>query len=304
MKGFYFIILNSIPRKVKRKQKRTKKKRRPQFMKKKWEAKLQEEFVKDAERILEEVNSDPSLRDVEAPEEIHERLMQQIREYEGETVAEADDRLTAEEQELIQLGRVYKRTRRWNRYAVLAAAVIAVLAIGMTSIGGPQKVVQIVREMVNERERTKVNVDDDKIDSAKAQSEEETYIEIEEAFNCKPVRLHYLPEDVNCASAKIDEKMQNAQLYYEKDKDKVLLYNIWFNYRSTSTGVDVEDELIQEYTMEVGETEVLLKQYKVKEGKDIRWRAEFEHQKIHYFIETNGFSEQEIQKIVKNLHFY
>ncbi len=273
-------------------------------MKKKWEAKLQEEFVKDAERILEEVNSDPSLRDVEAPEEIHERLMQQIREYEGETVAEADDRLTAEEQELIQLGRVYKKTRRWNRYAVLAAAVIAVLAIGMTSIGGPQKVVQIVREMVNERERTKVNVDDDKIDSAKAQSEYEAYIEIEEMFECKPVVMDFLPEGLQYASVNIDEKLQNAQLYYEKDKDKVLLYNIWFNYRSTSTGVDVEDEVIREYALEVGEVEVLLKQYEVEDSDDARWRVEFEHQKIHYFIETNGFSEKEMKKIVKNLHFY
>ncbi len=273
-------------------------------MKKKWEAKLQEEFVKDAQSILEEVNSEPSLQGVEAPEEIHEKLMQQIREYEGETASEAEGRLTAEEQELIQLGRVYKRTRRWNRYVVLAAAIVAVLAVGMTSIGGPQKVVQIVREMVNERERTKVNVDDERIDKVNAEKEHEVYIEIEERFACKPVVMEYLPEGLEFSEGVIEEELQTARLYYEAGEEKILSYIVWFNYRSTSTGVDVEDKLVKEYTMEVGETEVLLKQYQVKDGDDSRWRVEFEHQKIHYFMEASGFSEKEMQKIVKNLHFY
>ena len=36
----------------------------------------------DTDRIMEEVNSDPSLRDVVAPDEIHEKLMKQIKERE------------------------------------------------------------------------------------------------------------------------------------------------------------------------------------------------------------------------------
>ena len=273
-------------------------------MKKKWETKLQEEFVKDAERILEEVNSDPSLQGVEAPEEIREKLMQQISEYEGESASEVEERLTAEERELIQLGRVYKRTRRWNRYVVLAAAIIAILSIGMTSLGGPQKVVQLVREMVNERERINVDVDKERIDEAKAQSEEETYIKIEDTFQCKIVSMYYLPEGMKCASVNVDEKLQNAQIYYENGKEQVLQYNVWLNYRSTSTGVEVEDHLVKEYSLEVGETVVLLRQYRVEDSGETRWRAEFEHQKMQYFIEASGISEKEMKKIVKNLHFY
>ena len=40
---------------------------------------LQEDAERDADRIVAEVNSDPSLKDVVAPEEIHDKLMGEIR---------------------------------------------------------------------------------------------------------------------------------------------------------------------------------------------------------------------------------
>jgi hypothetical protein len=102
----------------------------------------------------------------------------------------------------------------------------------------------------------------------------------------------------------IDEKLQKARLNYESNNDQVLMYNIWFNHRPTSTGVDVEDELIQDYEMDVHGHKILVKQYDVESASDSRWRAEFEHQKVHYFIVMNGLNQQEVEKIVKNLHFY
>ena len=102
----------------------------------------------------------------------------------------------------------------------------------------------------------------------------------------------------------VDEEIQNAQLYYESGKDKIVMYNILFNYRSTSIGVDVEDELIQEYVIDVEGHNILIKQYKVEEGTELRWRAEFEHQKVYYFMVMSGLTQQEVEKIVKNLHFY
>jgi len=45
---------------------------------------LQEELNREADLIMEEVDSDPSLKDVVAPDEIYDNLMQQIHEYEKE----------------------------------------------------------------------------------------------------------------------------------------------------------------------------------------------------------------------------
>ena len=272
-------------------------------MRKKWKAMFQQELKEDAKRIMEEVNRDPNLKDVEAPEEIHTKLMQQIREYE-DAKNPVDERLTVEERELIRLGMVYKRTRRWTRYVVIAAAVVTMLAVGITSVGGPKKIIRVVRDFVNSRERTNVDIDKERIDEEQVKGEYEAYLEIENTFGSEAVGMLYLPNGLDFVECDINQELQKARLNYESDKNQVLMYNIWFNYRATSTGVDVEDELIQEYTMEVDGHEILVKQYEVEDGRDSRWRAEFEHQKVHYFIVINGLNQQEVEKIVKNLHFY
>ena len=273
------------------------------FMRNKWKAKIREEMREDTNRMMEKVNSAPALKDVEAPEEIHTKLMQQIREYEASKNS-VDERLTSEERELIKLGMVYKRTRNVYRYAIVAAAVITMLAVGITSVGGPKKVVEIVRQMVSERERTKVNIDKDRIDDVQAKGEYETYLEIEDVFKASTVYMLYKPAGMKFVESDIDEELQNARLNYEGENDQALLYNMWFNYRSTSTGVDVEDKLLQDYVIDVDGHEVLVKQYQVEDGSVSRWRAEFEHQKVQYFIVMNGLNQKEVEKIVKNLHFY
>ncbi len=264
---------------------------------------FQQELKEDANRIMEEVNSDPNLKDVEAPEEIHTKLMQQIREYE-DAKNPVDERLTVEERELIRLGMVYKRTRRWTRYVVIAAAVVTMLAVGITSVGGPKKVIEVVRQVVSERDWLKVNVDKERIDKGQMGNEHEAYLEIEETFKTSTVFPAYKPDKMKFVESNVDEEIQNAQLYYNAGKDKIFMYNILFNYRSTSIGVDVEDELIQEYVIDVEGHNILIKQYKVEEGTELRWRAEFEHQKVYYFMVMNGLNQQEVEKIVKNLHFY
>ena len=272
-------------------------------MRKKWRAMFRENLKEDADRIIEEVNKDPSVQGVEAPDEIHAKLMQQIREYEGEASAQ-DERLTAEEKRLIRLGRFHEKTRVWYRYGIAGMALITVLSVGITSFGGPQKVMQVVREWVNERERTKVNVDEERIEGEKAKSEYEAYIKIKDIFDCEVVELYYLPKQLKFVESNLDERMQRGTLYHEGEKEQLLMYNIWFNYRTASTGVDVEDELLQEYTMDVDGQNILIKQYLVEGVDDSRWRAEFEHQKVHYFIVMSGMNQKEVEKIVKNLKFY
>ncbi len=271
-------------------------------MRDKWEKKIREELEEDTNRLMEQVNNDPALKDVEAPEEIHTKLMQQIRDYEA-SKNPVDERLTAEERELIQLGKVYKKTRRFYRYAIAAAAVVTVLAVGITSVGGPQKVIRVVRDFVNSRDWLQIDVDKERISETGATAENEAFLEIEETFKTKTVSLRNLPKDMKFVEYDIDEKLQKARLVYEGDEE-TLMFQMLFQYRSTSAGVDVEDELKQKYEMDVNNHKILIKQYDVEDGTDSRWRAEFEHQKVRYFIVMNGLKQQEVEKIVKNLHFY
>ena len=85
---------------------------------------LQQEMEEESEQILQAVHSAPELADVEVPEELHDKLFAQIRQYEEE---KSIDRLSEEELDLIRLGMVYKKKRKRTKYYVLAAAIVAAL---------------------------------------------------------------------------------------------------------------------------------------------------------------------------------
>lgn len=270
-------------------------------MSKKWKRLLQEEMKQDAERIMEEVNSDTSLKDVKAPDEIHEKLMKQIREYEGVSEPHV---ISAEERELIRLGRVYQKRRRWNRYAVLAAAVICVLALGMTSLGGPERVIEAMKQVVGVRQQTQIDVEGEKLVNSGISTEEEAYQKIEDIFGTSPVRFGLFPDGMEFSEGIVEEESQNARVFYEKKDEKVLAYTIWFNYRPASMGADIEDEIVREYSLEVRGNSIYIKQYAIKGSKTTRYRAEFEYQKVQYFIMMDGFTDKEVEKTIKNLHFF
>lgn len=270
-------------------------------MSKKWKYLLQKEMEQDAKSIMEEVNSDPSLKDVKAPDEIHEKLMQQIREHEGVSELHV---LSAEEKELIRLGRVYQKRRRWNRYAVLAAAVICVLAMGITSLGGPERVIEAMKQMVGTRQQTQIDVEGEKLVNSGISTEEEAYQQIEDIFEIFPVRFYYVPDGMKFSEIVIEEETHNARLYYEKGSEKMLSCTMWFNYRPSSRGMDIEDTILEDYNIEVAGNAVSVKKYAIDGQDSARWKLDFQYQKVQYFVTMEGFTEEEANKTIKNLHFF
>lgn len=263
---------------------------------------LQEEMKADAERIMEKVNSDPSLKDVEAPEIIRERLFQQIREYEE---SKAQNYLSEEDKELIRLGKKYKKTRKRGKYLILIAAIVGILSIGVTSFGGPKRVWKEVEGMLAGKEQTYTDAgDDDRVVEIPTTSEEEAYKEVEEAFNFSPARFFYLPKGMDFVQLNLWEEMQNAQFIYENGKDGVIKYRMTTNYRTSSTGADVEDELVEEYEKAVNSTTIYVKKYLRGETKEEKWNIKFEHQDVQYALLINGISQEDVDKIIENLHFF
>lgn len=262
---------------------------------------LQQKMEEESEQILQAVNSDPELADVELPDELHDKLFAQIRQYEEE---KSIDRLSEEELDLIRLGMVYKKKRKRTKYYVLAAAIIAALAFGMTSIGGPEKLVEKVQWMLGGRKQINVDSGDGKVKQQDIVDEVEAYQLIEDKFGFKPVRMHYIPEGVSFQQMKIDETTQKIQLMYNKGKECGLVYRMITNYKSGSHGIDIEDEFVEEYKMQSGKTTILLRNYIMEENGTERWQASFEYQNVQYFLTAFDMEKAEFEKILKNLYFF
>lgn len=268
---------------------------------KKWKEFVQREMDKEMEEIegvLEKINNDPVMREWKAPDGLHDRLLEQIREHEAEKARLSDD-----EKELIRLGMVYKKRRKYYKLLVLAAAVVCALAVGVTSIGGPKRVMEKFGWNIGDREQTNIDTDDDRIKEPDVVSEAEAYEKIEDEFGFYPVRLDYLPDGIEFDEIIITEGAENIYLNYIGDNQETLIYFIYPNYRTTSIGRDVEDELIDEYEKIVSDITIGIKEYLVEENQTSRYIAQFEYQNVYYVLRISNVEETEVEQIIENLYF-
>lgn len=266
---------------------------------------LQEELKKEADQIMREVEADPEVADLTAPSEIDQKLYEQIKQYKEEHYA-PEETLSGEQQELIRLGKIYKRKQKRRKYVVLAAAVMSAFAVGITSFGGPERIFHKFNWNIGDREQTNFDSDDEDIVAAKASEEEEAYQKIKDEFGIEPVRMMYLPENMKFQDIIIYREMQNIQIIYTDgdDENKTLRYQVSTSYRDASNGLDVEDLLIKEERVEVKGVSIKIKYYRIEQGNSERISAMFEYQDIQYLLSINNIKADEFEKILKNLKFF
>lgn len=264
---------------------------------------LQEGMEWDADCIMAEVDSDPSVKDVIAPEEIHDKLMQQIREHE-QTLETEEERLSQEEQELIRLGKKYKKKRGRRKYIVLIVAAVCALGVGTISFGDGKKVFTEVKRLLSDREQNVVNTPSERhAVYDEVASEEAAYEQVNEKFGFYPVRIMGLPEGMSFSEIAIDEALQMAQLYYVDADGRMIVYRVTTNNRESSVGVDVEDTLIQEYEKEIKKTLISIKEYNIEENDTERWVISFVYKDAQYSMILTGMNKEEVEEITEGLYF-
>lgn len=261
--------------------------------------KYENELMEDVARIMEEINHDPELKDILAPEDAHENIWNAIRAKEAEGTEEV---LSDENKELIRLGKTYKRRYRSRKYLVLAAAMVLALAFGITSVGGPEKLFETFKRDMLGREQEQINSGED-IKPVENLDEEQVYEEIEETFGFLPVKIDYRPVGVEFQEATIGDEVQGIQMVYGREDAVNIFYLIRPNYRESSLGMDVEDQLLEEYEEVFDGVILYIKKYQVEETA-YRWVVQFEYQEVWYSLMLIDMEEAEVNKIIKNLHFF
>ena len=270
---------------------------------------IREELQKEAEDIRETVESSEgeSLSE-DRKEKIRENLQNEIQAYEKEKVYE---QLSQEDREALELGRQIQRERQedgkkkggrriWKIALNLAAALVLVSVLGITSLGGPERIVEMVRTMVGDREVVKVNSNEDNLKIAE-EREEEAYQEIKDTFGVDPVRIVANPEGFEFSELVMDEPIQMAEMFYEY-KGENTVYFVNASYSAGSWGMDAEDEVTDTFYEEKKGVQIEIKEYKVSESGKKRYSAHYEYKGIEYFL-IGTMEWQDFEKIINNLYF-
>ena len=270
---------------------------------------IREELHKEAEetrRTVEASETEELSRD--RKEAIRQNLKEQIDEYKKEKVYE---QLSPEDREDLELGRQIRREReeaqekkgrrRFGKIALNLAAVLALVSVlGITSVGGPARLVEMVRTMVGEREVIKVNSDEENLKIAE-EREEEAYQKIKDAFGVDPVKIIIRPKGMRFSGVEIDTTIQIAEMFYQYE-EKTVVYFINASYAETSWGIDVEDEVTDSYRLEKKGTEIEIKEYQISNTGENRYSASYKYGGVEYFL-MGTMEKEDMEIIVKNLHF-
>ncbi len=266
-------------------------------------------LIEETELFMQEVYSDPDVKDAKPPKDLHDKVFAEIRMRENakrkEEFAEefAEEwGMSEEEKELIRLGRIYRRRRGLRKYVAVAAVLVFVLAFGVTSMGGPKRVYENIKYALTGHEQITVDSDDEDIVPVTTMDEEAAYLEIEKKYGFTPVELYYLPDGVEFLDVKMGEAIQGINMSYGVGEEVKIVYFIRPNYRTGSFGKDVEDDFVEEYIEENEFTTIYIRRYVVEE-KEERWSVQFEYKEVLYTISIADTFKEEVEKIVKNLFF-
>ncbi len=285
-----------------------------------------EEIAREEEKFLE---NDTSLVVPEGTKEaVLARVKEQIRAYQQEQAEkeakeqeEAVSHLSEEDRKALELGRKmlkaeigqsesaknentkekkHHRKKPLKIYLALAAVIVCVLAMGITSMGGPERVVRMVTQAVGERDVEKSSVSR-KIKTVENEDEEEAYQKIKDTFGVDVVKVSANLKDMKFDMMNLDEDNQTAELYYTYGGETIG-YVINIPYRESSWAVDFEDEKNDEYMMEVDGCKIKITMYKTEKNGTPRWGAKFTHNSIEYLL-TGAMKQKDFEKLLKNLIF-
>lgn len=263
---------------------------------------IKEALEREAEAILqenaEEGEADPLPEDVK--ERIRKKIQNDIEQYEKE---HGNAGLSAEESHARKPGRereTYRGKKSRKLYLILAAALLMALGASMTTMGGPERVVQLVKSIVGEREVTRINSGEDML--IIEEDEEKAYQTIKDELGIEPVRtvIGALP-GMQFEAMEFDMNTQTAELIYTYKGEKVI-YFINAAYVTSSWGVDAEDKITAQYELEKRGTVIEITEYETPESKRKRYEAEFRYNKIEYRL-IGTMEKEEFETILNNFHF-
>lgn len=277
---------------------------------------MKEQMQKEAEQIEEELKKNPEIARLSPGDGAKERLYERIEEYERQ---QAVRRLSPEDQEALRLGRQIQqekareeenkavsrpgsvRKRFFKRLAGVAAVVVIVAAVGITGVGGPDRVREVLQQMVGDREVTKVNSDDKDVLKSDDEKEEEAYQEIEDKLGIHPVRLVKELPYMEFIDMQIDPDLRVANIFYNNNGE-IISYIINCSQEDAAWGVDIEDVLIREYNYPLIDMQILIQEYMVEETGDKKYSAQFEYKEVHYQL-TGIMTREQMEEILNNLYF-
>lgn len=283
---------------------------------------IKEDLEKEAQEILKALEtSDADKLSDEKQLELKKKIDKKIEDYEFEKIC---NELPEEYRDALRAGmelkkqedsadhshkqdeekpdgnkKVVRKRKSLRVYVALAAVMIMVLAVSISSVGDGRSLMKTIKSMVGEREVVKVNSGEDNY-VIEVEREEEAYQKIKDELEIKPVQIVVLPNKSHFLKATIEQDMKIGEFYYQYE-DENIVYIINGDKAKNSIGIAIEDRVIEEYTLNIQGVLIEIKVCEVTSEKR-RCYASFDYKNIKYFL-SGVMDKGDFEEILNNLYF-
>ena len=298
-------------------------------MEEKFKQFLKKQMEKEAEQIEKEVLSNESLKEVQAPDTLREALAKSIKEYEknrtdapseeseeiGISIEEFCEKLSKEDRESYFRWRAAEEKKKAKKARkrfhfprkkravfVVAATMVLVLGIGMTSLGGRPYWLKVADLVLGNENTVTVDTEGEERILTTDVSEKEAYEQIKEELGIEPVQLQYMPAGMEFDKCIVEKELGTATLYYTY-KRKVIQYEMYMQHTNGSYSISQEDNYRNSYQLWGGEVLINIKELETINSKEKEFFAIFKHQNAMYRV-IGIIEKEEFEKILKNLYFF
>lgn len=193
-----------------------------------------------------------------------------------------------------------KKKKRRRVYIGLVAALVTVLAFGVTSMGGAERVIRKMMLVIGNREITQIDSGEDNLAIVK-DNEEEAYQRIKEEFGVDPVRIIHKVKGMKFQKMEFEEEIQTAEFFY-KYEDEAIIYLINASYMKNSIGIDVDDNKVKTKEKDIKGCKMEIKEYNLSEKDFNKYSARFEYNGLEYCLVAT-MTESDFEIILNNLLF-
>ena len=298
-------------------------------MEEKFKQFLKKQMEKEAEQIEKEVLSNESLKEVQAPDTLREALAKSIKEYEknrtdapseeseeiGISIEEFCEKLSKEDRESYFRWRAAEEKKKAKKARkrfhfprkkravfVVAATMVLVLGIGMTSLGGRPYWLKVADLVLGNENTVKVNTEgEDRLETIKV-DEKEAYEQIKEELGIEPVQLQYMPAGMEFYDSVIEKELGNVKLFYLY-KEQTIEYEICYQYSDVARSISNEDNYLKCYLKKCNGVEIEIKEFQIENVERKLYSATLKKNEVLYCL-RGVIERDEIEKIVENLFFF
>lgn len=287
---------------------------------KEFDALFKERLLSDADAYEKELNENPDLADVKAPDDLFERIVGELKEKniweEDEEAINADTEwmnkrveltkdeiynlLSDDDRAALELGLKVQGRKKWKRvvkYASMAVAIFTgVFLISMNSDANRIYVTGIINAVFGSNLKTDIGSDDKTFDIN--WDEKEAYQEIQEKLNINAPQLKYYPSDFEYQGYQINEEMKSASIFYNYQDTIATIYVCDCSERGVRNQT-FNGEVVGKVTINVNGTEVELWESQNNDGKNA-YLTQFVYNNIYYAV-WGKIDKSEFGKMIENI---